>query len=688
MAKDLERMKELVALILHHDQKYHQEDNPEISDNEYDGLVRELQALETEYPNQVLPNSPTLRVGFAGSEKFEKVPHSSPMLSLNNVFSEEELKEWHDRITKVLRGTPVVTGKNYADLIPRYAVEMKFDGLSLNLKYKLLNGALCFYQALTRGDGEIGEDVSHVIPFVDDIPLVIPFDGFEEIEIRGEVLMTYKAFEKCNENLRNKGQKELVNPRNAAAGAVRQLDPKVTRDRGVQFICYGVGSWVERIQGVMPDTHFETMNMLEGWKFNTEPDYRFLANDMHELMGFYNHVNDLRPNLEFGIDGVVIKVNHRSAQAILGFVSRAPRFAVAFKYPAEEAKTILEAITVQVGRTGAITPVGRLKPVFVGGVTVSNATLHNVEEIERKNLLIGDEVIVRRAGDVVPEIVGPVNPENRTGKEYKFVMPECCPKCNSKIIKEPSGKIWRCTGGVECPGRKTGYLIHAVSRNAMNIVGLGDKTIEEMVDKGMIEDLHDIYCLSESDIRVLEGMQDKSVDNLMKAIDDSRRTTMPRLLFALGIRHVGESTAKVLAKYYPTIHDFMEIIHTPIVHQKRIPDIGEKTTIAIHEYLKDPANYHILEELEGMLEIEEPEVRVTTNEFEGKTFVVTGSFKDMSREEVEAYLEDRGGKVTGSVSKKTNFVIAGKDPSAGKLQKAVDLGIMILDFIPSSIDVF
>lgn len=685
MDKDLKRMQELVDLILYHDRKYHQEDNPEISDNEYDGLVQELKALETKYPHQVLPDSPSNRIGFAGSEKFEKVPHPSPMRSLNNNFDDAGLIDWHERNTKALRGNPTSAGKNYADVSPRYAVEMKFDGLSLNLHYVKKNGVLNLFRALTRGNGEIGEDVTHVVPFIEDIPLVISTDGVDEIEIRGEVVMSYTAFDKVNAKLKEAGQKELVNPRNAAAGAVRQLDPRVTKERGVQFICYGVGIWTEKLRGFMPDTHFEILNLLQQWGFNTEPDHRYLADNIEELIGFYNHVKDLRPNLPFGIDGIVIKVNHLSAQQILGYISRAPRFAIAFKYPAEEATTVLEDITVQVGRTGAITPVGRLKGVFVGGVTVTNATLHNVEEIERKNLLIGDLVVVRRAGDVVPEIVGPANPERRTGNERKFVMPECCPKCNSKIIKEPDGKVWRCTGGPSCPGRKTGYLIHAVSRNAMNIRGLGDKTIEELVDRGMVEDLIDIYRLNEGDIRCLEGMQDKSVENLMKAIEESRNTTMARLLFALGIRHVGESTAKTLAKHYPTIAIFLEKA-LDLHDVMKIKDIGDKTAFAIVEYLRDPGNYGQLMHLEQMLIIEEPPTRVLTSEFVDLSFVITGSFNEMSREDVKGHIEDRGGKVTGSVSKKTNYVIAGTEPSAGKLQKATDFGIKILDFIPSKVD--
>jgi DNA ligase (NAD+) len=694
MEQELKRMSELVEMIFHHDERYHKQDAPEISDSEYDGLVKELQALEAKYPNNVSVYSPSNRVGFDMSARFAAVPHGVPMLSLNNVFSEEALKEWHDRITQSLRSNPMTTGKNYADLNPRYTVELKYDGLSLNLRYKKNEYGLVLQTAITRGNGEIGEDVTHVVKSIRGIPLIIVDAwGFDELEIRGEVMMSYIDFERVNAELRQKGKKELVNPRNAAAGAVRQLDPSVTKYRGVEFVAYGIGAYVENVIGFLQDTHYDTLTTLEEWGFNIESSHRFVANDMQELIGFYNYIKDERPKLRFPIDGIVIKVNHRTSQALLGYVSRAPRFAIAFKYPAEEAITLLEDITVQVGRTGAITPVGRLAPVFVGGVTVTNATLHNVEEIERKGLVIGDMVIVRRAGDVVPEIVGRANFKTVTddneltnqmlnGVKYrKFVMPTHCPKCNCPIVKEPEGKIWRCTGGPWCPGRKAGYLIHAVSRNAMDIQGLGDKTIEEMVDLKMIDSLSDIYALTAEDLRKLDGAQEKTVSNIMKAIEESKTTTMAKVIFALGIRHVGESGAKDLAKYMPTLESFYEN-SGDVDFLMKIPGVGEKTALAIVEHMDNDANVHDLAYLMTVLKIVPPEKKETSDEFAGLTFVVTGGFTDMTREEIKEHLELRGAKVTGSVTKKTNYVIAGADPSSGKVGKANELGVKVIDFIP------
>lgn len=683
MEQDLNRMFELVELILHHDKKYHKEDAPEISDSDYDALVKELSLLEAKYPEEVSVKSPSRRVGFEISDKFQASEHGVPMLSLNNAFSEEEVKEWHERNTQSLRSNPTTNGKNFADLNPRYTIELKFDGLSLNLRYKKNQYGLVLQSAITRGDGAIGEDVTHVVKSIRGIPLIIVDAwGFDELEVRGEVMMSYADFERVNADLRQKGKKELVNPRNAAAGAVRQLDPKVTKYRGVEFVAYGIGAYVENIVGYLQDTHYDTMTTLEEWGFNIESSYRFVANDMQELIGFYDYIKEKRPILRFPIDGIVIKVNHRTSQALLGYVSRAPRFALAFKYPAEEATTLLEDITVQVGRTGAITPVGRLAPVFVGGVTVTNATLHNVEEIERKGLLIGDMVIVRRAGDVVPEIVGPAGLSTIDGpKLRKFVMPSNCPKCKCPIVKEPEGKIWRCTGGPWCPGRKAGYLIHAVSRNAMDIQGLGDKTIEEMVDLKMIECLSDIYLLKEEDVRKLESAKDKTVSNIMAAIEESKTTTMAKVIFALGIRHVGESGAKNLAKYMPTLEAFFEN-SSDVNFLMKIPDVGEKTALAIAEYMDINANIHDFVELMKVLKVVPPEKKETSGEFAGLTFVVTGGFTDMTREEIKEHLELRGAKVTGSVTKKTNYVIAGADPSSGKVGKANELGVKVIDFIP------
>jgi DNA ligase (NAD+) len=496
-------------------------------------------------------------------------------------------------------------------------------------------------------------------------------------------MMSFDSFERVNKELEEKGKKLLVNPRNAAAGAVRQMDPKVTASRGVEFVAYGVGEYFENQMGYMPATHYDTLDLLEEWGFNIERGYRFVANDMQELTGFYYFIKEERPNLRFPIDGIVIKVNHRSAQDILGWLSRAPRYAIAFKYPAEEAKTLLEDITVQVGRTGAITPVGRLKPVFVGGVTVSNATLHNVDEIIRKGLLIGDMVIVRRAGDVVPEIVGPVDTSKRDGSEYEFVMPCTCPECGSDIQKEEGGKIYRCVGTMTCPAQKYGHFIHAVSRNALNIKGLGKEIIAEMLEKEMIEELHDLFELTYDDVAKLDEFGDKSIGNLLMAIRKAKDTTLARVLFALGIRHVGESTVKDLAKHFKSLEEIRDMDFADL---KKLKDIGPETAKSLFDYFRD--NWTRIDLLQKHLRIEVPKVSTLEQTLKGKTFVVTGSFEGRTREEIEAHIEERGGTVTSSVSKKTNYVIAGNDPSAGKVAKANDLGIQVLDFVPDRIDNF
>lgn len=684
MENDLKRMMELVDLILYHDRRYHKEDAPEIADPDYDALVKELQALEAKYPEHVHPDSPSVRVGYEPSERFQNVAHTVPMLSLNNAFTDEEVKEWDKRVEQALKANPTFEGKNYALLKPRYAIELKFDGLSLNLQYRKGDFGLVLKRAITRGNGEIGEDVTHVVKAIKGIPLVIPEAwGFDELEIRGEVLMSFDNFERVNTELREKGKKELVNPRNAAAGSVRQMDPKVTAHRGVEFVAYGIGAYTENVIGYLPDTHYETMTTLEHWGFNIERAYRFVANDMQELIGFYDFVKEMRPKLRFPIDGIVIKVNHRSAQDILGFVSRAPRFALAFKYPAEEARTLLEDITVQVGRTGAITPVGRLKPVFVGGVTVSNATLHNVDEIRRKGLLIGDTVIVRRAGDVVPEIVGPVDIAIRDGSEYEFEMPKCCPECGSDIVKEEGGKIYRCVGTMVCPAQKYGHFLHAVARNALNIKGLGKEIIAEMLEKEMIEELHDLFELNYDDIAQLEGFGDKSIGNLLMSIRKAKDTTLQRVLFALGIRHVGESTAKTLAKHFKSLE---EIRNTDFIDLEKIEDIGPETAKAIFDFFRD--YWTRIDLLQRHLRIEVPKESTLEQTLKDITFCVTGSFEGFGRNDVKDHIEQRGGSVTSSVSKKTNYILVGKDPSPAKVAKAAELGIQSLDFVPDRIENF
>ncbi|BDD79387.1 hypothetical protein [Burkholderia phage FLC8] len=682
---DHDRMKQLVSLILEYDRKYHDDDQPGITDHEYDALVRELQELEKKHPDHVDPESPTLRVGFKPNVKFEKVDHKAPMLSLNNVFSEQEFREWDSKLHLTLKANPTSRGKNFDRMVPFYVCELKFDGLSLDLQYKRQGNKLMLDKAVTRGDGTTGEDVTHNIRHVKNIPLIIPdANGLDELEVRGEVIMPNAAFLKTNAELHAKGEKEYGNPRNAAAGALRTLDSSKAKGRGLEFMCYGYGHFEENIINWMPDTHYGILELFSEWGFNTNSDYCWVANDVNEVIKIHNDVKAMREKLEFGIDGFVVKLNYRAAQAIVGFVSRAPRFSIAWKFPAEEAVTTLEAIDVQVGRTGAITPVGRLKPVFVGGVWVSNATLHNEDEIHRKGLRIGDKVIVRRAGDVVPEIVGPLEKE-RTGNETFFHMPVHCPDCGSTIQKEDEeGKIYRCTGGLKCPAQKFGMFCHAVSRKALNIVGMGEKTIEELIEHRFIYELADLFELTADHLHELEGMGEKSIRNLLDAIEAARDTTPQRFVYALGIRHVGEETAKDLCR-----HTFnMDLIRELTVDElMRIEGIGEETAKSIYTYFRE--NWDSIEKLLKHLRFPKKDDALTVPQtLKGRNFSITGSFEGMSRDDIKAFIEARGGNLLPSISKKAEFLLLGKEPSAGKVEKAMKLGLKFIDFVPEIIENF
>lgn len=676
-------MKELVSLILHHDEQYHMFDEPEVTDNEYDALVRELQELEKKYPDHIDPESPTLRVGIAPASKFEKVEHKVPMLSLNNVFSEEEFKDWDKRLHQALRSNPIASGKDFNRMVPFYTCELKYDGLSIDLQYKRKGNKLLLDRAVTRGDGYIGEDVTHNIRWVKNVPLFFEANGLDEIEIRGEVMLSNAAFIQANVDQRLKGEREYSNPRNAAAGMLRTLDKDKAKDRGLEFMCYGYGYFEEKIVGWIPDTHYDILDLFGEWGFNTNEEYRWVANDIHELVGIFNHIKEMRPNLPFGIDGFVIKLNYRAAQNIVGYVARAPRFSIAWKFPAEEAITTLEDIEVQVGRTGAITPVGRLQPVFVGGVWVSNATLHNEDEIRRKGLKIGDKVVVRRAGDVVPEIVHPLENE-RNGTERPFHMPHHCPECGSDILKEEDGKIYRCTGGLKCPAQKFGMFIHAVGRKALNIVGMGEKTIEELIGLRFIHELADLFELTSDHLHELEGMGEKSIRNLLESIEAARDTTPQRFIYALGIRHVGEETAKDLCR--KTFN--MDLIREMSIDELMgIDGIGEETAKSIYTYFRE--NWESIEKLLKHLRFAKQSGELTVPQtLKGRNFAITGSFENMSRDDIKAFIEARGGNLLPSVSKKAEFLILGKEPSASKLEKAMKLGIKLLDFVPEVIENF
>lgn len=678
MNNDFKKMEDLVKLIRHHDRLYHQLDSPTITDNEYDGLVRELQKLE-EKVGYVLEDSPTKKIGYAPSNKFSKYPHKKPMMSLNNIFNDNELSLFDHRIRSTLAELPLINGVRFDLEKPLYTAEFKYDGLSINLVYHNRHGRLELTRALTRGDGEIGEDVTHAIRYVKGIPWIIPEAyGLKEIEVRGEVLMPKERFNELNAKLREKGEKEFANPRNAAAGSLRQLDAGITQERGLEFFAYGIGYFEEFREGYMPSKHEDIIWVLKGFGF--QAGELFPVSEMQELIGVYNHIKDLRPNLPFEIDGMVIKVNHLTAQSLLGYVSRAPRFAVAYKYPAERVQTLLEDITVQVGRTGAVTPVARLKPVFVGGVMVSNATLHNLAQIGLKDVRVGDTVIVQRAGDVIPEIIGPVL-EKRTGKEEPWSMPYQCPCCGTSLASD-DGDQYYCPAGMKCGEQKLYAFAHAVSRKALNIMGLGEKVIEALLNDKKLNTLADLFRLTPESFVNIEGMGEKSIKNILDAINAARKTTFPRFIYSLGIKHVGETTAKDLYRWTDDVHSLAEFDEKSLME---VEGIGPETAKSIVAYFKE--NEEAVFDLLGEVYFESAKPKMEKT-LAGYTFVVTGSFSGYDRTSANAFIEDRGGKVVGSVSKNVDFVVAGAGAGANKLAKAAELKIMILDFLPETISKF
>lgn len=683
MQADIERMKELVTLIRYHDKKYHQDDDPEITDSEYDGMLRELHALEMKYPNYADPNSPTQKVGFAASDKFDKVTHITPMRSLSNVFSIEEYKEFDQRVRHGLKNNPTTNGVDYSRISPLYTCEPKYDGLSIDLIYRAKNGMLVLYQAVTRGDGEIGEDVTDNVLHVEGIPVRIDTNGhITMMEVRGEIVMPFAEFQRINEELLSSGQKPFKNPRNAAAGSVRQLDSKVTKARRLKFMLYGHGKIESETVGYMKNDHLANLKILSGFGFNWPEDMCFAVDEVQEVEGAYNLLKEKRESLPFEIDGMVIKVNNLNAQNILGYIAKSPRFATAFKFPAQEAETVVEAIDIQVGRTGALTPVARLKPVFVGGVTVSNATLNNYGKIVEKGIRIGSRVIVRRAGDVVPEIVKVI--DDPSVDSIPFHMPAHCPVCNSLVEKEEGGAIYRCMGGMNCSAQRKTLFAHAVGRKALNIQGLGEKTINALLDWGLVSELADLFDLTPEKLRKLELMGDVSIRNLLESIEAARDTTPARFIYALGIRHVGEETAKDLARYTFNLDVIREMDEKELM---KIDGFGPETARSIYNFFRE--NWIKIDNLMQKVRFPKKVNEVTIPQtLKGNTFVVTGSFGLGSRDEVKAYLEARGADVANSVSKNTDFLLVGEGASSSKIKKATEFGVQILDFIPNEVSKF
>lgn len=646
--------------LTQHGYNYYTLDAPTIPDAEYDKLFRQLQTLEAQHPELKTTDSPTLRVGGAILPEFSQVQHAVAMLSLNNGFEDEDVNAFDRRARE---------GLELSNQDLEYAIDLKFDGLAINLRY--INGL--FAQAATRGDGYTGEDVTENIRTIRSVPLRLRCENPPAIlDVRGEVLMFKADFDKLNQRQRDLGAKEFANPRNAAAGSLRQLDSTITAKRNLRFFAYGIGL----LEGAeLPASHRDLLDWYQSMGIPTCEE-KALVKGAPALLDFYRSVQEKRAQLPYEIDGVVYKVNRFDQQATLGFVSRAPRFAIAHKFPAEEALTTVLDIEVQVGRTGAITPVARLAPVFVGGVTVTNATLHNEEEIQRKDVRVGDTVIVRRAGDVIPEVVASVL-EKRPEQTSVFVLPKQCPICGSDIVKLEDEAIARCSGGwIKCAAQRKGGLFHFASRKALNIEGLGEQLIEQLVDKNVVTTAADFYKLGLMALAELDRMAEKSAQNVLDALETSKSTTLPRFIYALGIRHVGESTAKDLALAFADIEAFMAATEEQLL---QVNDVGPVVAQSIIRFFTDPFNVELVRQLiaSGIHWPVIEKMDLSTAVFAGKTLVLTGTLPTLSREQAGALIEKNGGKVAGSVSKKTSYVVAGED-AGSKLLKARELGVTVL----------
>ncbi len=642
--------------------EYYVQDAPSVPDAEYDRMFRDLQALEAEHPDLVTPDSPTQRVIGAVMDGLAPVRHAVPMLSIRTETDTEAsgAEAFDARIRRELKLTP-------DDPPVEYVVEPKFDGLAMSLRYE--HGKLV--QAATRGDGEVGEDVTHNIRTIRQIPLALPADAPPVLEVRGEVYMARADFDALNERQRAQGGKTFVNPRNAAAGAVRQLDSGIAAQRPLSFFAYGLGE----VQGAQFAMHHAVLQQLKLWGFPVAGQAG-IALGASELIAFHQRIGAARDALPYDIDGVVYKVNSLALQQQLGFVTREPRWAVAHKYPAQEMATRIEAIDVQVGRTGKLTPVARLAPVFVGGVTVTNATLHNLFEIRKKGVRVGDTAIVRRAGDVIPEVVGVV-PGQRSGYVPNFRMPAQCPVCGSAVVREKGEANHRCTGGLFCPAQRKEAILHFAARRAMDVEGLGDKLVDQLVDQGVIRMLPDLYRMGLTALIALERMAEKSAQNVLAALEKSKRTTLPRFLFALGIRHVGEATAKDLARHFGGLDAIMDATVDQLL---QVNDVGPVVAEAIHTFFAQPHNREVVEQLRacGVAWEEGAPAERATLLLAGKTVVLTGTLPTLSRDAAKDLLEAAGAKVAGSVSKKTHYVVAGEE-AGSKLAKAQELGVPVLD---------
>ena len=639
--------------------EYHVLDNPTIPDAEYDRLFHQLKALEAAHPELITADSPTQRVGAKPLSGFAQIRHEIPMLSLDNAFSDEEFYAFVKRIEdRLIRLPEPLT----------FCCEPKLDGLAVSILY--VNGVLT--QAATRGDGTTGEDITANIRTIRNIPLQLLMDNPPaRLEVRGEVFMPHAGFERLNQQALEKGEKTFANPRNAAAGSLRQLDPKITSKRPLVLNAYGIGI----AEGVdLPNTHYDRLQWLKSIGIPVNPEIR-LCNGTDEVLGFYRDIQNKRSSLGYDIDGTVLKINDIALQEKLGFISKAPRWAIAYKFPAQEELTRLNDVEFQVGRTGAITPVAKLEPVFVAGVTVSNATLHNGDEIERLDIAIGDTVVIRRAGDVIPQIIGVLH-DRRPADARPIVFPEICPVCDSAIVRIEGEAVARCTGGLFCAAQRKEALKHFVSRKAMDIDGVGGKLIEQLVDRELIHTPADLFKLDLTTLTRLERMGTKSAENALASLEKAKNTTLARFIFALGIREVGEATALNLANHFKTLEALQ---NADLEALQQVPDVGEVVANRILAFWHEPHNVAVVNDLIAQgVHWETVETKeVTENRFKGKTVVLTGTLTQMGRNEAKALLQEMGAKVSGSVSAKTDFVIAG-DAAGSKLTKAQELGVTVL----------
>ncbi len=658
-AQAAQQIDQLRQQLNHHSYQYYVLDDPEIPDAEYDRLYRQLQQLESQYPDLITSDSPTQRVGDQPLQAFDQVKHEVPMLSLDNVFDEDELKAFYKRIRQRLNTDETI----------EFAAEPKLDGLAVSLLYE--NGILV--RAGTRGDGFTGEDITQNIRTLHSVPLRLLGDDYpSRLEVRGEVFMPSAGFEALNQKARENDEKVFANPRNAAAGSLRQLDPRVTASRPLAMYCYAVGAMDDLSTF---NTHSELLNRLQDWGLPLCKE-RTVVTDVTGCIDYFNQMAEQRASLPYEIDGIVYKVNRLDWQKTLGFVARAPRWAIAHKFPAQEEMTRINAVEFQVGRTGALTPVARLEPVFVGGVTVSNATLHNMDEVRRKDVRVGDQVIVRRAGDVIPEVVRVV-PGSRHDGAKPIMLPTHCPVCGSDVTQEEDEAVARCSGGLYCRAQRKESIKHFASRKAMDIDGLGDKLVEQLVDEGLIEHVDDLYRLSIEQLVGLERMGEKSATNLVAALETSKSTSLHRFIYALGIREVGEATAQSLAQHFGTLESLMAADNEQL---QTVTDVGPIVASHIERFFRQTHNLEVVNKLcEAGIHWPNLEPKDESEQLlAGQIFVITGTLSQMSRDEAKQALQAAGAKVTGSVSKKTDYVVVGDSPGS-KAAKAEQLGVKILN---------